>query len=150
MLGDANGADRAMQKYLTEKSYANVLVFCAGNNCRNNLGIWETRLVPVNRTYKDFQYYAIRDEKMSDEADYGFMIWDGKSKGTLNNIINLLERKKLVLVYFYPKRKFFSLKSNNDLTELLSFCMKYDLEQLEKILKINQRTMRQQPQFILT
>ena len=89
LLGDANGADRAMQKYLAEKSYVHVLIFCAGNSCRNNMGRWETRLISVNRAHQDFQYYAIRDEKMSDEADYGFMVWDGKSKGTLNNIINL-------------------------------------------------------------
>ena len=68
LVGDANGADRAMQKYLAEKSYEHVLIFCAGNNCRNNVGGWETRLVQAERANKDFQYYAIRDEKMSDET----------------------------------------------------------------------------------
>ncbi len=139
LLGDANGADRAMQKYLAEKSHTHVLIFCAGNICRNNIGRWEARFIPVNRMHKDFQYYATRDEKMSDEADYGFMVWNGKSKGTLNNIINMVERKKPVLVYFSPKRKFFTLKSGSDLAELLSFCERQDLKQLEKSLKINQR-----------
>lgn len=139
LLGDANGADRAMQKYLAEKSYTHVLTFCAGSFCRNNIGRWKTRLIQVNRTQKDFQYYAVRDEKMSDEADYGFMLWDGKSKGTLNNIINMIVRKKPVLVYFSPKRKFFTVKSDSELTELLSFCARQDLEQLEKTLKISQR-----------
>jgi len=140
LIGDANGADRAMQKYLAEKSYKHVLIFCAGNICRNNIGRWETKFVPVNRAQKDFQYYSIRDKKISDEADYGFMVWDGKSKGTLNNIINIIvERRKLVLVYFCPKRKFFTLKSNSDIAELLSFCQRQDLKQLEKSLKITQR-----------
>ncbi|MEE8484840.1 MAG: hypothetical protein V3S46_09610 [Nitrospinota bacterium] len=147
LLGDANGADRAMQKYLVEKSYMHVLVFCAGNNCRNNIGKWETEFVSVNRAQKDFQYYAIRDEKMSNEADYGFMLWDGKSKGTLNNIINLIERKKQILVYFSPSRKFFTLKSDSDLVELLSSCTRQDLERLEKMLKINQRIHPEQSQL---
>lgn len=139
LIGDANGADRAMQKYLAEKSYKNVLIFCAGNNCRNNIGGWETRLIQSDRVNKDFQYYAIRDEKMSDEADYGFMVWDGKSKGTLNNIVNLVERKKLVIVYLSPKRKFVTLRSDSDLAELLSFCDRRELEYFEKTLRISQR-----------
>lgn len=147
LLGDANGADFAMQKYLREKLYSHVLVFCAGSTCRNNNGKWETKFVSVDRAQKDFQYYAIRDEKMSNEADYGFMIWDGKSKGTLNNIINLIERKKPVLVYFSPKREFFTLKSSSALTELLSFCARQDLEKLEKILKITQRIRPEQSQL---
>jgi len=28
LIGDANGADKAMQKYLAEKVYKNVIVFC--------------------------------------------------------------------------------------------------------------------------
>ena len=147
LLGDANGADRAMQKYLSEKSYGNVLIYCAGNSCRNNIGGWETRFIHVERTNKDFQYYAIRDEKMSDEADYGFMLWDGKSKGTLNNIINLVLRKKLVIVYFSPKRQFFTLRSDSDLEKLLSFCSRQDLEYFEKTLKVKQRIHPEQPKF---
>jgi hypothetical protein len=139
LLGDANGADRAMQRYLAEKSYPHVLVFCAGDSCRNNVGEWETRLVHAERASKDFQYYAIRDEKMSDEADYGFMVWDGESKGTLNNIINLAVRKKLVIVYLFPKKKFFTLRSESDISELLSFCTKRKLEYFEKTLRISQR-----------
>jgi len=36
---------------------------------------------------------------MVKDTDYGFMIWDTKSKGTLNNIVNLLREKKTVIVY---------------------------------------------------
>ncbi|PIQ96126.1 MAG: hypothetical protein COV67_11200 [Nitrospinae bacterium CG11_big_fil_rev_8_21_14_0_20_56_8] len=139
LIGEANGADLAMQKYLAEKSYQNVLIFCAGSKCRNNVGGWEIRYVQINRTHKDFQFYSIRDEKMSDEADYGFMVWDGKSKGTLNNIVNLLIRNKPVAVYLSLKRKFFTLRSDKDLTELLSFCTKQQVDYFEKTLKIHQR-----------
>jgi hypothetical protein len=31
---------------------------------------------------------------MAIEADYGFVLWDGKSPGSLNNIIELLNKNK--------------------------------------------------------
>jgi hypothetical protein len=147
LLGDANGADRAFQQYLTEKSYQNVLVFCAGDTCRNNVGGWKTRHVSLERCQKNFQYYAARDKEMSEEADYGFMLWDGKSKGTLNNIVNMLERDKSVLVYFSLKKLFFTLKSRDDLSGILSYCDRQSLAQLEDSLKLNKRIRHNQPQL---
>ncbi len=79
LVGDANGADKAIQKFFAERAYSNVIVFFAGSLCRNNLGNWRTHPVPVQRTERDFQYYAAKDLAMSEEADYGFMIWDGES-----------------------------------------------------------------------
>ena len=59
---------------------------------------------------------------MANEADYGFMIWDGKSKGTLNNTINLVSRKKRVLIYFLPQRKMIVVNNFDDLNALLEQC----------------------------
>ena len=56
---------------------------------------------------------------MANEADYGFMVWNGTSKGTLNNIINLTLLNKKVLVYYTPDKKFYVLKSIDDAKELL-------------------------------
>jgi hypothetical protein len=39
-----------------------------------------------------------KDLHMAREADYGFMIWDGQSSGTLSNILELLEMGNKVLV----------------------------------------------------
>jgi hypothetical protein len=39
---------------------------------------------------KDFAYYAAKDLAMAQDAKCGVMLWDGRSKGTLNNIQNLL------------------------------------------------------------
>ena len=147
LLGDANGADRAFQQYLTEKSYQNVLVFCAGDTCRNNVGRWKTRHVSLERDQKNFQYYAARDKEMSEVADYGFMLWDGKSKGTLNNIVNMLERDKSVLVYLSSKKHFFTLKSRDALSDILSYCDRQTLAQLEESLKLKKRIRLNQPQL---
>ena len=47
IVGDANGADKAVQDYLRTKDYDLVEVFCSGDSCRNNRGGWPTRTVPV-------------------------------------------------------------------------------------------------------
>ena len=59
---------------------------------------------------------------MAEDADYGFMIWDGNSKGTLNNIVNLLFRNKKVLVYLAPYQKMISVKSFDDMDQLIKMC----------------------------
>ena len=38
LVGDANGADKAVQEYLRTKDYDLVEVFCSGDACRNNRG----------------------------------------------------------------------------------------------------------------
>ncbi len=39
LVGDANGADKAVQRYLAKSGYQNVVVYCM-ETCRNNLGGW--------------------------------------------------------------------------------------------------------------
>jgi hypothetical protein len=58
LVGDANGADKAVQEYLLGKSYERVEVFCSGGGCRNNLGSWPVRDVPVSKgaKRKDFSF----------------------------------------------------------------------------------------------
>lgn len=34
---------------------------------------------------------------MVDAAEYGFMLWDGESKGTLNSVINMARQDKVAL-----------------------------------------------------
>lgn len=120
VVGDASGADRAFQSYLAERGYANVTVFCSGSVCRNNLGNWKTTHVPTGRNKLDFQHYARKDAQMAGEADYGFFLWNGKSRGTLNSILMLLQRQRPALVYLSPKRRFITLKQEADLVGILS------------------------------
>jgi hypothetical protein len=147
LLGDANGADKAMQKYLAEKNYRNVLVFCMGDVCRNNLGRWETKNIHSKISRKDFNYYIIKDVLMSEEADYGFMLWDGKSKGTLNNILNLSEQKKKVLVYFTPTKSFYTVEAKQDVLKLLENCKPDLLRRLDRVLGIGTRIHSRQEQL---
>ena len=90
LIGDANGADKALQSFLRENNYANVTVYCSWGRCRNNIGHWRTYNVQVPAGYKGRDFYTQKDRLMAQEADYGFVLWDGKSPGSIENVINLL------------------------------------------------------------
>ncbi len=106
LIGDANGADKAVQNYLCERNYPNVTVFHSGKKWRNNVGNWKAEQVEPPTKRRDYNYYAAKDRRMADEANYGFAIWDGKSKGTLNQIQRLRNQDKKVLVYAANLKRF--------------------------------------------
>ena len=132
LVGDANGADKAVQKYLQSRGYEAVEVFCSGGECRNNLGKWPVRAVATSQGRRDFDYYAAKDEQMAQEASVGFMIWDGKSAGTLANAARLLRQDKKVVVYATPAKRFLTLKAEAD-WERLAFACGRDVR--EKVLR---------------
>ena len=87
-----------------------------------------------------FEFYAQKDLEMAEKANIGFMIWNGKSKGTFNNIINLLNLKKEVILYYIPNQKFYQFKTIKDLNNFLNTNVKLD-SKLEKLL--NKRDINQ-------
>lgn len=115
LVGDANGADKAVQRYLADKDYRHVLVHCMENHCRNNIGNWPTRQILAPRDARGFAYYSLKDGAMAELADYGLMIWDGKSKGTINNIVTLSRRHKPTVVYIAPSKSFQTVRAFEDL-----------------------------------
>lgn len=130
LVGDANGADKAVQRYFAEKAYPNVLVHCMKDHCRNNIGSWPTRQVAAPRGAKGFDYYSLKDRVMAETAEYGLMLWDGKSKGTVNNVVTLSRDHKPVVVYIAPKKEFRTIKTFDDIKGLLA---QGDSDSVEKI-----------------
>jgi hypothetical protein len=120
LLGDANGADRAVQAYLKERSYPDVVVFCTAGECRNNLGGWPVEPVAAPHKTKDFEFFTAKDAEMARKADVGLMIWDGQSSGTMVNAARLVSRGKPVVIYMAPAKSFRTIKSAAQLEELLS------------------------------
>jgi hypothetical protein len=108
--------------FLAEKKYENVVVFCSGQNCRNNIGNWPTKKIEVNLKLKGRDFFAQKDKAMASEADYGLVLWDGKSMGTVNNMLELLKHNKPVAAYFMPGKEFYSLKRVGDLQKLFKHC----------------------------
>ena|SRR5258708_21426441 len=119
LLGDANGADKAVQIYLKSRHYDLVEIFCAGATCRNNIGHWQVRSILAD-SLKGFDFYAAKDRAMADEASYGFMIWDGESVGTLMNVVRLVRQKKPTIIYVVPTKDFVDLRSPEDFRYFLA------------------------------
>jgi len=136
LVGDANGADKAIQKYLKSIDYANVVVYCSGNTCRNNVGEWSVNHVHVDDKLKGRDFYTQKDLEMANNADYGFVLWDGVSPGSFNNILNLLKKNKKALVYFSPTKEFFNVKTIVDAESLLTKCDKSAYETLKVKVKL--------------
>jgi hypothetical protein len=130
LIGDANGADKVMQKFFAEQNYSNVVVFCM-NQPRNNLGPWQTRIIKPDRAKKDFAYFSKKDREMAKEANCGLMLWDGESKGTLRNIMDLVCTHKKVLVYLAPTKKFYKLSTEQELEAMLLDCDAKIIEDLK-------------------
>lgn len=123
LIGDANGADKAVQQYLNRRHFEEVVVFCMEGVCRNNIGGWPVCAVAApGHSKRDFSYYATKDQAMAEEAQYGLMLWDGKSRGTLRSIIDLVDKSKPVVVYLAPDKSFYNLRNGEELASMLAQC----------------------------
>lgn len=129
VVGDANGADKAVQGYLFSKHYPFVEVFCAGEECRNNQGGWPTRSIKSDEK-RGFDFYASKDRAMADEAAYGLMIWDGQSLGTLMNVLRLIRSDKKVAIYVGSSKTFVDLRAKDDWADFIS---RYASNQRERV-----------------
>lgn len=132
VTGDANGADKAMQSCLRELGYSEVTVYFVGAAPRNNVGNWPTRNVIVDAKLQGREFYAQKDREMARVADLGFVLWDGKSSGSVQNMLWLVAQKKTVVVYYAPEKQFYNFRSENELVDLLSSCDDETLNDLDR------------------
>ena len=119
-VGDADGVDKTIQTFLKSESYNNVIVYSM-ENVRNNIGNWENIKIFTTLKKNTREYFTEKDKKMAEIADEGFMIWNKESKGTLNNIINLLIMNKKVQLYIQEKNKntFYNLSNIKELENIV-------------------------------
>ena len=120
IVGDAGGADTAIQRYLLAAGYRNTTIFCSGVRCRNNLGNWETRHVAVPPGMHGFQFHAAKDREMAREADFGLMVWDGRSPGTMLNVLRLNQAGKRSVLFCVPEGRALMFGTIRDLGDFLS------------------------------
>lgn len=96
LVGDCYGVDAAVQMYLESKECGNVTIYCSGATPRNNFApsakICSCAENAVGLTGRSFHY--VKDMRMACDCDQAIMIWDGKSKGTGENIRRIKEMNK--------------------------------------------------------
>jgi hypothetical protein len=132
LIGDADGIDKAVQVYFADEDYSNVVVYCSGELCRNNVGNWNVRHVDAPPKVRGRKFYMLKDSQMAMDADYGFLIWDGKSAGTINNLSNLIESGKIGLVYLMPIQNYFTIRDRASFLELLTKCNPGDIDIIDE------------------
>ncbi len=59
---------------------------------------------------------------MAQDADYGLMVWNGKSRGTLRDIMDLAQKGKKVALYYIPHRKFYCIANGEEVQTLVKGC----------------------------
>ncbi|WP_347985834.1 hypothetical protein [Methylomonas sp. AM2-LC] len=121
IIGDADGVDSSIQEFFKCNGLRSVVVYCSGDTPRNNLGNWVTKKISSNYKPGTRQYFTAKDKAMAADCDYGFMIWDASSTGTLSNVIELVEKNKVGLVYVNKTKEFIKIKNIQDLETLINF-----------------------------
>jgi hypothetical protein len=119
LVGDAGGADEAVQRYFRGRGFGKVTVFSADARPRHNVGGWPVRVIQPGRVRKDLERHVSKDRAMAAEATVGLMLWDGRSRGTLMNVLRLAAQEKPVVVYVQPDRIFVEVRRRRDLPALL-------------------------------
>jgi hypothetical protein len=108
----------AIQSALLQLGAENVTVYCSGNNPRNNIGGWPVEKVHSTQTPGSRAFFVAKDTKMANAANYGLMIWDAKSTGTLSNVIELLNHERSSRVFVNKKHKFITVSDADGLKQL--------------------------------
>jgi len=139
LIGDANGADKAVQTYLHSIEYKNVEVFCTEGACRNNIGDWQIRNIPAETRERNAEFYSAKDRVMAREADIGFMLWDSRSVGTLLNAMRLISLQKKVVIYIVPDKQFREFHHQDEWRSFFANC---DAEVRHKVEERAAREMR--------
>lgn len=132
ILGDANGAGKAVQEYLADQQFKNVTVFCSGDAPRNNMGRWQIHPVPADSKAKGYEFFAAKDREMARRAEFGLMIWDGESPGTFLNLVRLLQQGKIAVLYNLPQRKTINFKTAEQLRYFYGECAQSVRKDIEK------------------
>lgn len=139
LVGDADGVDASIQQILAKKSYRNVKVYCTGNYPRNNIGKWELITVKTGHKPKSRLYFTAKDIEMAKHCDYGLMVWDSKSTGTLSNVYELFKSNKTSIVFVNKLRKFFNVSNFEDFEYLVSIMSDTALEKANKKIKLKEK-----------
>jgi len=122
VVGDADGADTSIQNALLELGAEKVTVYCSGNKPRNNVGGWPIESVHSTQESGTRAFFIAKDIKMAEVANYGLMVWDAKSTGTLSNVIELLSHERSSRVFVNKKHTFITVSDANGLSHLAD-CM---------------------------
>ena len=121
VVGDADGADKSIQECLRAYYASKVTVYCTGAAPRNNIANWPVHHVQSKARAGTRAFFTAKDLEMAKKSDFGLMVWDCKSTGTLSNVIELLKAKKKAVVFVNKNKDFVTISDKSGLDNLLQF-----------------------------
>jgi predicted XRE-type DNA-binding protein len=121
VVGDADGADASIQECLRAYDAKKVTVYCTGAAPRNNVADWPVRHVQSKARVGTRAFFTAKDLEMAKSSDFGLMVWDCKSPGTLSNVLELLKAKKKSVVFVNKNKDFVTISDKSGLDHLLHF-----------------------------
>lgn len=149
VVGDADGADTSIQNHLLSIGAGQVTVYCSGATARNNVGDWPQTNVEPPFTPGTRAFFTAKDIEMAKVADYGLMVWDAKSTGTLSNVIELLNRKKKSVVFVNKEKIFKTVGDIAQLIELVECMSEHAKLKADEKIRLSEKidALRQTPMF---
>ena len=139
VIGDADGVDSSVQSHLAKKRATKTTVYCSGSKPRNNLGSWPIHPVYTAHSEGSRAFFTAKDVVMADVADYGLMIWDAKSTGTLSNVIELLKRKKKAVVFVNKEKTFLNVSNVLQFEALLTHMSEHAKQKADEKIRLTQQ-----------
>ena len=148
VVGDANGADTSIQMALRDRFATKVTVYCSGEVPRNNVGFWRVKAVHSSAEPGTRAFFMAKDKAMAKDADFGLMLWDAASTGTLSNVIELIKGGKKCVVFVNKSKSFLNIKQASDLHQLVSVMSDGARAEAEKKIGLRQKIAElTNPQF---
>jgi len=139
VVGDADGVDTSIQAYLSNLGIRKATVFCSGEQPRNNVGNWPIQRVETSHAKGTRAFFTAKDIRMAEMADFGLMIWDTKSTGTLSNVLELLRHNKKSVVYVNKAKLFKEVSTVEQFEELLSYMSVHAKQKADEKIKLFER-----------
>lgn len=107
LVGDAKGIDTAIQNYCKRLGYSNVTVYSIYSVPRYKVPDFKAKHIIVNSELKTVrERQTVKDAAMTADCDYSLVIWDGKSKGSYQNMIRAINSEKQVKVFLQPENRY--------------------------------------------
>lgn len=121
LVGDADGMDTMVQNYCKKKNYKNVTVYSIYTSPRYKVPEFNKKYITVSTdSKKERERQKEKDAAMTNDSDYSLVIWDGKSKGSYQNILRAIESNKKVKVFLQSENRYLDAsKVNNDEIEYI-------------------------------
>ena len=106
LVGDCYGVDLAVQNYLLQKGYTDVVIYCSGEKPRHHLvgTVHSCAKEAAGLKGRTFQY--VKDEAMCRDCDEAYGFWDGRSLGTSENA-KRVQREGKKFHYVFSKMSLF-------------------------------------------